>query len=807
MSIRKKFFITFVAILLLFALVNEFTSASYGLRKMKEEWSEQNRINLRTVLDLQKQSVRAMALELANDPSVIRAYRENNPQLIIDDKLPFWKKVKEENLVYEIHFFKPPAVSFVNFSNFESIGSDVHRVRKDIVWITSSFRHSSHLMMCKTYAGVRATYPIVDTDGKMLGGISLGKKVDWIPSVLKRLTGKEAFLVYTESSAKSLADEYYKAFVRDKTKVGEYIFAERTLPISEATMGKIDFGKPMQRVQVNGTTYILNTYPLKEFSGNIMAYVGVLNDAGLFYEQFTDRVLKDLLILAGVGFLIFLITQNYMDRMLERIAAMRSLTQHLKENRFEALDRHDLEALQAKDDRDEIVGLQLNILEMGHALQAYQNTLESHVNEKTRALFEANRRLEHQLYSDVLTGLPNRNAFFRDIEAWEATATALIDITGFKRINDLYGIEVGNELLQAVADFFDTRGSEAGAAVYRFGSDEFALVPQNGTEGFERAVSRLVEEAESVAFIVGEEQTGIYIDLAAGISFEKDYLVETADLALHEAQQKHQNCLVYSVDMGLYETNEESIALTKSIKNAIAEDRFILHFQPIVNADGALRKHETLVRMIEGDRVLSPYHFLEFAKNTRYYKAISQIVLQKSFETFGSCNCHFSVNITADDIIDEETVGLIKALLEKLPGRERVVFEIVETESILNFEAVQHFVDEVRGLGAKIAIDDFGSGYSNFSYILKLAPDYLKIDGSLVRHIHEDTNALAIVTTIVGFAKALKIRTIAEFVHCREVFEVCRSLGIDEFQGYYISKPLEEPLIGTNTLDLGTPHS
>jgi diguanylate cyclase (GGDEF)-like protein len=803
MSIRKKFFITFVAILLLFAAVYEIMSASYSFKKMKREWSEQNRINLTTVLDLQKQSVRAIALELANDPTVIRAYRENNPQLIIDDKLPFWKKVKEENLVYEIHFFKPPAVSFVNFSNFESVGLDVHRVRKDIVWITSSFRHSSHLMMCKTYAGVRATYPIVDTDGRMLGGVSLGKKVDWIPSVLKRLTGKEAFLVYTESSAKSLAQEYYEAFVRDKTQVGEHIFAERTLPISGATMEKIDFEKPMQRVQVGGTTYSLDTYPLKDFNGNTMAYVGVLNDTGLFYEQFIDRLFKDLLLLAVAGLLIFFITQNYMEKMLRRVAEMRSLTQHLKENRFEALDGHDAEALQAEYGRDEIVGLQLNILEMGRALRTYQNTLENHVNEKTRALFDANRRLKHQLYSDALTGLPNRNAFFRDIEAWGAPATALIDITGFKRINDLYGIEVGNELLQAVADFFEIRGGEAGAAVYRFGSDEFAVVPQSGTEGFERDVAGLVAEAEAQAFIVGEEQTGIYIDLAAGISFEKEYLVETADLALHEAQQKHKNCLVYSRDMGLYETNEESIALTKSIKNAIAEDRFILYFQPIVDADGVLSKHETLVRMVEGDRVLSPYHFLEFAKNTRYYKAISQIVLRKSFARFAECDCYFSVNITADDIIDEETVALIKSLLRDHPGRERVVFEIVETESILNFEAVQHFVDEVRGFGARIAIDDFGSGYSNFSYILKLAPDYLKIDGSLIRHIHEDANALAIVKTIVGFAKALKIKTIAEFVHCEEVFDVCRSLGIDEFQGYYISEPLNGPRIGAGVLEFG----
>lgn len=797
MSIRNKFLIAFLAALISIALMYEITTMYHGLKKTKEEWAEQNSINLKTVLDMQKQSVQALAMELATDPWIIKAYKENNPQLIIEDKMAFWQQVKSENLVYEIHFFKPPAVSFVNFSNFASIGSDVQKARQDIVWITSSFRHSNHLMMCRTYAGIRATYPIIDENGTMLGGISLGKKVDWIPRTLKDLTGKDAFLVYTEASAKNLAANYYDAFVADKEVVGDYIFAERTLPMEHDGMAAIDFSVPMQEIRIGARTFVLNLYPLTDFNQKTMGYVGVLNDLQSFEERVAERTLKNLLIIGGVGLLFYLLFRGYISRTLERVASMRRMTQSFKEKRFDALDAFDLQTLERVSSRDELEGLETNIVQMGYALKDYQHSLERRVSEKTRELFDANRRLEHQLYTDGLTALPNRHAFFRDVAEWHSPAMALIDINGFQRINDLYGTAVGNMVLEQFGRFCQHEGEIRELRAYRIGSDEFALLPQGNTDAFEAQIAELIAGAEERMFFIGDGQTGIYIDLAAGISFEPEYLVETADLALHEAQHHHKNVIVYSRSMGLFERNEESLSLTKRIKNAIAEDRFVLQYQPIFDVGGRVTKHECLVRLLEDGTLISPYYFLEFAKKTRYYKAISHIVIEKSFETFRQLchHCPFSINITVDDILDADTVLLIK---EKLAGFDQpggVVLEIVETEGILNFVEVGRFIAEARALGAKIAIDDFGSGYSNFSYILKLAPDYLKIDGSLVRNIHEDANALTLVKTIVGFAKELNIGTIAEFVHCKEVFDRCRELGIDEFQGFHLSEPLNHPLL------------
>jgi len=120
-----------------------------------------------------------------------------------------------------------------------------------------------------------------------------------------------------------------------------------------------------------------------------------------------------------------------------------------------------------------------------------------------------------------------------------------------------------------------------------------------------------------------------------------------------------------------------------------------------------------------------------------------------------------------------------------------ITFEILESESITDYEKVISFINIVRKLGSKIAIDDFGSGYSNFSYLLRLKPDYIKIDGSLVKNIHKDKNSYLITKTINDFAHSLGMKTVAEFVHCEEVFKLLQDMGVDEYQGFYFSEPLE----------------
>lgn len=789
MNVRKPLLLIFLIAIVSFFLFSEIDGLIHGLEKEKEDSYAQNKINLQTILDIQKQSTRTTATQLANDSIVKRAYLENNPQLIINHLVSFWNEARKQDLVYEIHFFKPPAISFVNFSNFDSIGKDVSRVRKDIAWITSSFKNSSHLMMCKTYAGIRATYPILDDEGNILGGVSLGKKVDWIPDTLKKTTKKDAFLVYTDSSAQSLAPTFYERFLENKFKVNGYILADRTIEIEPELINRIDFSSAIQDIEIGRKKYSLNIYPLYDFEHKPIAYVTVLNNLDAFYQTFYTRLGKDLLVLLTIFLLLHLFVRQNVYKYLQRVASVQALARAYTVKDFSSITK-DEEALTCElKEGDEIDQLNKDVLLMGVVLREYYNSLEDEVDEKTAELKVSNARLTHQLYTNPITKLPNRKAFFKDLNVITSPQLAVLNVNRFKIINDVYGVEVGNKLLVDLAKLIIDGCDKF--RTYHLGADEFALLGDSTLDNtfFENAVSKLLNTIESHAFSVNKEKVELNMAVYAGISFEREYTMESADIALGTAKQMHLPYVIHDEQLGLKQVHDNNIRLMKKIKDALSQGDMKVYYQPIVDADEKIVKYESLIRMIDGEKVLTPYHFLELAKKSQYYQGITRTVIKESFKKFRDKEVSFSVNINADDIVNEKTADYIIDALAGYEKKSNVVFEIVETESIKNFKAVQNFIDRVKSMGAKIAIDDFGSGYSNFSYLLELRPDYLKIDGSLIRNINTDESAFTVVKTIVEFSKSLGIKTVAEFIHSKEVFDLVKSLGVDEFQGYYFSEP------------------
>ena len=167
-------------------------------------------------------------------------------------------------------------------------------------------------------------------------------------------------------------------------------------------------------------------------------------------------------------------------------------------------------------------------------------------------------------------------------------------------------------------------------------------------------------------------------------------------------------------------------------------------------------------------------------------------MIEKSFEAFKDIDVEFSLNITIEDILNEDIKDFLYQMLQQYQIGNRLVLEIVESESIENFVEISNFIKEVKNYGCKIAIDDFGTGYSNFEYLLKLKSDYIKIDGSMIKDIDTNNDAKLVVSTIVDFAKKMNIKTIAEFVENESIEKVIKELGIDYSQGYLHSKPKPE---------------
>jgi len=237
---------------------------------------------------------------------------------------------------------------------------------------------------------------------------------------------------------------------------------------------------------------------------------------------------------------------------------------------------------------------------------------------------------------------------------------------------------------------------------------------------------------------------------------------------------------------------EENIKTLKMVKKAIDNFRIISYFQPIINnKTKEIEKYESLVRLINDDGdVLSPFFFLDVAKKGKYYAQITHLVLENSFNALKNTNMDISINLSALDIEKPLTRKKLHTLLESnKEDAHRIVFELLEDEQIKDFELIKQFIKDIKSYGVKIAIDDFGAGYSNFERLLNYQPDILKIDGSLVKNIETNSYSLSVVKTIVAFAKEQNIKTIAEYVENENIYNILYSLGVDYSQGYYFGKP------------------
>ena len=171
------------------------------------------------------------------------------------------------------------------------------------------------------------------------------------------------------------------------------------------------------------------------------------------------------------------------------------------------------------------------------------------------------------------------------------------------------------------------------------------------------------------------------------------------------------------------------------------------------------------------------------------YAQITRLVVHQACEVFKTREEEFSINVSIDDILDATTVQEIVSTLIRTGTASRAVFEILESEGIENYSAVEQFITQVKALGAKIAIDDFGSGYSNFEHILRLDVDYIKIDGALVREVATKKNNDIIIATIVDFAHKIGAKVVAEYISDENIYTIIKAMNVEYSQGYFTGKP------------------
>ncbi|MDD3342832.1 MAG: GGDEF domain-containing phosphodiesterase [Sulfurospirillaceae bacterium] len=412
----------------------------------------------------------------------------------------------------------------------------------------------------------------------------------------------------------------------------------------------------------------------------------------------------------------------------------------------------------------------------------------------THQLIQIKKELKQNLYLDLNTGLPNRLKLLRDKKKLNTTTTAtliIINIDSFQNTNNFYGHAFGDAFLKVIAQWLLQNLPPIESTLYKFEADIYAILITVPFSEFnlKKYLKKLSSKITTDRIVC--QDVDVDTTLSIGASQAKQNLLKYASIACKEAKNKRLSCVIYDQQSHKEDEYLHNMRMHHILKDALAKDLVTPFFQPILNLKtNQIEKYETLMRIKKMDSsYYMPLEFLHVSKHSKIYSKLSMALIQKAFETFQISSSSFSINLSFLDMTNPVTTSFILEKLEEFNVGPWVIFEILESDGIENYDTVIKFIDQVKAYGAKIAIDDFGAGYSNFERLTELRVDFIKIDGSLIKNLDKNEEMKIIVKTITTFAKELGIGTIAEYVHSEEILACVRELGIDYAQGFFIGKP------------------
>ncbi|MBV1789802.1 bifunctional diguanylate cyclase/phosphodiesterase [Marinobacterium sp. D7] len=403
------------------------------------------------------------------------------------------------------------------------------------------------------------------------------------------------------------------------------------------------------------------------------------------------------------------------------------------------------------------------------------------------------QELERELYYDRITGLPRVALMEHELQDQPGPFSGiLINLDEFHAINTLFGYETGNRLLVQVADTI-SRQLPSGARLFRSQVDEYFVLlesaqPKSSMHLTQQLLDSIFEPIEA------EDNRQITVTARAGIALQVPRaldLLNYAREAMDQARKSGKDMQLYTDDMRPQERYKKNLHWLNTVNDAFRQGRVVPWFQPILDTrTGKICHYEALARLIDTDGTIhTPYAFLPAIRKSHLYRQLTTAIIEQSFALFSNRQSSLAINLTRFDLLDHQTMDHLVHSVSQYGMEERVIIEVIESESIDYQDEVLQVLQRCKQAGIRIAIDDFGSGYSNFDQMLKIDADYLKIDGELVRRLHSSSKAQALVAAVISFAHGLGIPMIAEFVEDRQTLEKLKAFGVQYVQGYGVGRP------------------
>ncbi|MEJ2142825.1 MAG: EAL domain-containing protein, partial [Gammaproteobacteria bacterium] len=422
---------------------------------------------------------------------------------------------------------------------------------------------------------------------------------------------------------------------------------------------------------------------------------------------------------------------------------------------------------------------------------------------------KSEERIIYLAERDALTGLLNRRRFQEELDNQIAYtkrfnqqgALLFIDLDEFKYINDTLGHQAGDDCLLTISRCISSAVREIDVLA-RLGGDEFAvLLTRADKESAVKVAEHLIKILQKEVVLPVESSMrisasiGITLFPTQGVSPSE--LLAKADAAMYTAKRNGRN------QVHVYQENDTELVNMQNrvhwedrIHKALEEDLFVLHYQPVIEINsGRIVHYEALLRMNDDGELIFPSAFLDTAERFNLIHEIDKWVLRKAIEAQANSiktgqPVSIAINLSGRHFGHHEVMHLVQsAIKEYNADPASIIFEVTETAAVENINQARNFIESLRGLGCRFALDDFGIGYSSFHYLKNLPVDMIKIDGGFVRNLHLNEFDRIIVKAMSDLANGMNITTVAEFVENEEICVLLGKLGVDYGQGYHLGMP------------------
>lgn len=425
---------------------------------------------------------------------------------------------------------------------------------------------------------------------------------------------------------------------------------------------------------------------------------------------------------------------------------------------------------------------------------------------------EDDEKIRHSnamLYLDSATGLFNLRALDRDISNFKYPRIVIISIDDFSSIREYYGDEICDIVLAKMAEVLKELAKEHKLNAYRIEHDKFCLMENAfivSLDDYEELAQMIIDRFKGRIINIEKDDAKaeeIEVNTTIGMSLDDEHTLSKAYIALKYATKNHKDFACFFKGLSNPQEYINQIKYSSMIKNAILNNTISRFYQPIFDANKELLRYELLVRLDDSNEPVPPAEFLLVARKIKRYEDLQRSMIEQlKSDMLEKAGLNFSINLNIDDVFSQNIANDILSLAEIESVGKRLFVEFVLSEKVSDMPRLLNFASRLKSRGAHIVVDDFASEYSISLWDMALlAPEIIKVSSLVTQNIDTEPQNREMLASIIKFANASNMRVAVKHIHSKDVFEMCKKLGADEYQGFYLglaASGMQEKKYGLN---------